>query len=347
MRQFEAPVNTSQSISSRLNASASRAGASLFVASLDSATLPDMGDRSLDQEAHAYIRPRRRAAAVTKTVVRRARLPFPEPRLPDLGGEPADLALANEPMIFESGLRQVEENAGLKFIREMGPTPNEQRAISKETARPLQAKQAQVEATAAITPPANASVRRACAGQAFVFAPQGRDSLIAAAPAFDLERTETVIRRANSKLATTANDASAPQNRPMRYASLEENIVRMSERAPAKIAVLAVGVSEHAIGKVDRLAEVLRIKHSRRVRVLAAEQLEGLKLAPLLVGSAAGEVCLVACQAGAPRKTLPFLSQFDAVILMVEIGETPVDDAAEWADTIRRFEIPIVGVWAA
>lgn len=332
---FTTELNTN-----RLNADAGVAYGLQFVASLDSASLPDMGDRSLDQETHAYIRPRRRNLSGIQNLVRRSKLPFPEPRLPDLGL----VKVSQEPIArnsnFESELRQVEENAGLGFIagdssRRVGTQPSDVAAM------------VQGVETAGISAPKSAAVRRACAGQTFVFGPAARDSFIAVQPEFDPSRPTSTIRRAGLAPLTAAKDSVAESQAAPRFGSLEANIARMSQSKSARIAVLAIGVSEAALGKVERLAEILRERHSRKVRVFAAEQLDGLRLAPSLLGNAAGEVSLVACQAGAPKKMLPFLSQFDAVILMVEIGETPVDEASDWADTIRRFEIPIVGVWAA
>lgn len=332
---FTTELNTN-----RLNADAGVAYGLQFVASLDSASLPDMGDRSLDQETHAYIRPRRRNLSGIQNLVRRSKLPFPEPRLPDLGLVKVILEPIARNSDFESEWRQIEENAGLGFIagdstRRAGTRPSDVAAM------------VQGVETAGISVPKSDAVRRACAGQTFVFGPPARDSFIAVQPEFDPSRPMSTIRRAGPAPLSAAKDNVAESQAAPRFGSLEANIARMSQSKSARIAVLAIGVSEAALGKVERLAEILRERHSRKVRVFAAEQLDGLRLAPSLQGNAAGEVSLVACQAGAPKKMLPFLSQFDAVILMVEIGETPVDEASDWADTIRQFEIPIVGVWAA
>lgn len=333
-------MNTTQTISNRLIAGAGLMGASQFLASLDSASLPDMGDRSLDQETHAYIRPRRRNLSGIQNLVRRSKLPFPEPRLPDLGlvkVSPEPIARNSD---FESELRQVEENAGLDFIAGSSTRRIEIRASDM-------AAMAQGVATVRISAPKSDAVRRACAGQTFVFGPAARDSFVAVQPEFDPSAPVATIRRAGQYSAAVTKEGVAESQAAPRFGSLEANIARMSQSKSARIAVLAIGVSEAALGKVERLAEILRERHSRKVRVLAAEQMDGMRLAPSLLGNSAGEVSLVACQAGTPKKMLPFLSQFDAVILMVEIGETPVDEASDWADTIRRFEIPIVGVWAA
>ncbi len=330
-------MNTTAANTVRRSAKADSAGASLFVASLDSASLPDMGDRSLDQETHAFMRPRRRAAAVVPSVVRRATFPFPEPRLPDLSVAANEPSPVMAPKTAERELRQVEENAGLRFIRPF------------EAVKAPQASDSQGVVATGISAPVHDSVKRAIAAQAFVMGPPPRESTLVIQPPFDLNRSTTVVRRpgpvAEQQQRVTA---PTPALKPVaRFASIEEGIARMSERKCARIAVLAIGVSEGAIGKVGRLAEILRVSYSRKVEVLAAEHLDGLKMASSLVGEGAGQVSLVACQAGSPWQMLPFLGEFDGVILMVEIGETPVDEAAAWAEAIRRNETPIVGVWAA
>lgn len=312
-------------------------GASHFVASLDSASLPDMGDRSLDQETHAYVKPRRRNAAggAPTTVRRRSGLPFPEPRF-------ADMRIANPsapPNSNRIDLRQLEENAGLAFIRPSTPA-----AVSPPIS-PKQAVQSHsIQVAAATGQPIFSRV--GCSGPTVVVPPKAVHSFVVATPAFDVERVAKSPRR----VAPKSPSATLPlvEAKPAaRFASLEGGIAKMSEHASARIAVLAIGVGGGILGKVQRLADVLRDSYSRRVEVLAAENPHGLALAPRLGGDRAGEVLLISCAASEPQRMIPALGSFDGVILMVEIGETPVDDAAAWADALRRKAIPIVGVWAA
>lgn len=321
-------MNTTAANSIR-RAVAENEGTTLFVASLDAGSLPDMGDRSLDQETHAFIRPRRRGANGMQKVVRRTQLPFPEPRLPDLHVSLHVSAPVAGEATAERNLRQVEENAGLRFIR------------SVEAPK---ASDSQCVVATEMGSPAKDSVKRAIAAQAFVMAPPPRETTLVIQPPFDLPHSSTAARR-NEPVG--GSKASVSLQSVARFTSIEEGIARMSERKTARIAVLAIGVSERAIGKISRLADTLRSRYSRKVELLAAEQLDGLKLATSLMGEGAGQVSLVACQAGSPWQVLPFLGQFDGVVLMIEIGATPVDEAAAWAEAIRRNETPIVGVLAA
>lgn len=340
-------MKTIPSISKRPLANTVRAGASQFVSTFDTGTLGDMGDRSLDLETHAYVRPRRRQVGNAQNVVRGSRLPFPEPRLPEIGFTGVSVPAVIQDNNAESELRQVEENAGLGFIRRLDRSTNAREASVAQSGGTPDVARSQGITTVGAPAFQSPALRRAYAAQGFVLGPTARETFVATLPEFDPDRAATIARKALKASLPKANELEVPSQVAPRFASLEENIARISQHKAARIAVLAIGVSEQAISKVERLAEVLRQRHLRKVRVLAAEHLDGLRLAPSLIGNVAGEVCLVACQAGTPRKMLPFLSQFDAVILMVEIGETPVDEAADWADTIRRFEIPIVGVWAA
>jgi hypothetical protein len=328
-------VNTIYRKSSEPSEAHGALGAAHFVASLDSASLPDMGDRSLDQETHAYIKPRRRSGPhATMVVKRRSGLPFPEPRLPDLRDSPA----GNQDKAADIELRQVEENAGLRFIR---PSENPPPLISLNRSEAVQSHSIQVAAGAGMPMVS----RFACSGPTMIVPPKARDSFVVAAPTFDVEGQATVVRRGACMDTLTAARSGAKSS--ARFASLEGSIAKMSEHTSARVAVLAIGVTGGILAKVRRLADVVRESYSRKVEVLAAESSNGLLLAPKLSGGRAGEVFLVSCSAGSPHRTLPFLSSFDGVILMVEIGETPVDDAAAWADALRRSEVPLVGVWAA
>jgi hypothetical protein len=347
-------VNTTIDKLSRRPTAAS--GVSMFIASLDSASLPDMGDRSLDQETHTFIRPRRRKIAAAQVVMRRSGLPFPEPRLPDLGGFGAATNLGTVENSSEVQFRQVEENAGLRFIR--GPQSSnrvETEAVSGNRSR-LDAKHSQGMISAGLPPISATSVRNAYSGPIIVAPPLATQSALVSQPMFDMERQIARVQRTPS--ASNANHLSTASTseksfsgkaaeKAAPFASLEENIARISQHSAARIAVLAIGVSEGAISRVGKLSDNLRERFGRSVEILAAEQLGGLRLASSISARRAGEVSLVVCEAQSPRKTLPFLSQFDGVILMVEIGQTQVADAAAWADALRGNETSIVGVWAA
>lgn len=308
-----------------------RPSAARLAAMLDSASLPDMGDRSLDQETHAYLRPRRRKVSSTSTapVVRRVKFPIPEPRL----------------RVISLAGRDATSNApSARIVQSLLSAPASSNEAPTQWVSFVYASGASRIAASASSGPIIASPPRPWTSQIVIAPPltletDRRPRNVSRSTSVD---ASTVESKASRTTPAAVTEADGP-----RFASPEEQVARMAHRSGASIAILAIGVARGIVESAERLAEILEGQYRCRVEIAAAESLAGLRLAAVLGRPRAGDVRLYLYEANSPQRILPALSQLDGVIALVKIGETPVDDAAVWVQALRREQIPLLGVWAA